>query len=128
MLEKESNIPQSDRDFKVEGNAELKSEHESMFLRLSTKLDEIDDLVTKGRNWITKGEDNPARGGIEVNTDWMWDKVSEQLRPLVQEARGIIEEIRNFEKEKMDMTEDSRRLVLESGWLESLAEEGWKIN
>lgn len=134
MLEQESNIPQSDRDFKVEGNAELKSEHEVLFIKLSDKLDQIGDVVhfslTEIANKVGEANSSGAvTGERETIVEEMRDKVEkEKLRPLVQEARALIEEIRTFERERMSTTEDSEKLKRDIDWVESLAEEGWKIN
>ncbi|MBI2052221.1 MAG: hypothetical protein HYT38_00890, partial [Candidatus Sungbacteria bacterium] len=90
MLEQEFGAPQSEGDF--ESSVELKNKHEAMFLRLSNKLDQIDDEVNLGHDEITRGKNNPAHGGIEVDIDLIRDEISEKLKPLVQEARSIIGE------------------------------------
>lgn len=126
MPEQESNIPQSDRDFKkVEGSAEQVGEKSP------------EGVADRVKNWLENRKQ--IREAYETNKDydgllkrfmakedkifldsisgdgggiWLIEGVDrEKIDSLISELRSSVEEIRQFEREKLGMDKDSSKVM-----------------
>ncbi|MEK7629354.1 MAG: hypothetical protein AAB394_02410 [Patescibacteria group bacterium] len=124
MLEQESSIPQSDRDFKAKESPE----------QVREKTPE--GVLDRAKNWLEKRRQ--IREAYEANKDydvlskkffdkedkvfsdtinadgggvWLSEGVDkEKIDSSVAELRSLIEETRQFERDKLGMNEDSSRV------------------
>lgn len=124
MPEQESNVPQSDRDFKVKEGSE----------QVGEKTPE--GVLDRARNWLEKRRQ--IREAYETNKDydslferfiakeekvftdvidadgvgaWLNEGIDKgKIDSLISELRSSIEEIGQFEREKLGMSSDSSKL------------------
>ena len=124
MPEQESNIPQSDRDFKVKESPE------------QVKEKTPEGILDRAKNWLENR--SQIREAYETNKDydgllekffdkedkvfsdsisadgggvWLNEGVDkEKIDSFISELRSSIEEIRQFEREKLGMSSDSSKL------------------